>query len=457
MKTIKRTSLWLCFLFAIAMISIDLTAQAPVNRDRYIVLTITSDPDAESAFSLDPEDKRAYFYLTADTDNTPVEIVYGNIRSTIMVHSRERDAVGTRYVYLPKTSTMTIYGNVNGLNCCALGREQIDIGPLDFNGGVQGPVSNLNISHNQGLKTLDCTNNMISLLDVSWNTGLEELNCSHNGLTTLDVSRNTALKVLDCSSNALGTIDVSRNISLVSLSCSENGLSQIDVSRNTSLVSLSCSENGLSQIDVSRNTALKSLDCAANQLTRLDVSRNTALTDLNCFANELRSIDVSRNTALARLICSGNKLTTLDIRPHTALEELNCQQNKIIQLDLSQNTALKSLRCSDNRLTTLDLSANQSLELLQCYGNQLTAAALDRIYCALPDRTGKDPGQLFPAWTDGWDDAPDPDKPKVLATNGRNATRKNWKILYKSNGVTRSGIGIDITGFTGRYICGSGK
>lgn len=435
MNPTKLTAQWLTILFATAFISATLSAQT-VNRDRYIVLTITSDPDAESAFSLDPEDKRAYFYLTADTDNTPVEIVYGNIRSTIMVHSRERDAVGTQYVYLPKTSTMTIYGNVNGLNCCAVGREQIGIGPLDFNGGVQGPVSNLNISHNQGLKTLDCTNNMISLLDVSWNTGLEELNCSHNGLTTLDVSRNTALKVLDCSSNALGTIDVSHN---------------------TALISLSCSENGLSQIDVSRNTALKSLDCCINQLTRLDVSRNTALTDLNCFANELRSIDVSRNTVLTRLICSGNKLTALDIRPHTALEELNCQQNKIIQLDLSQNTALKSLRCSDNRLTTLDLSANQSLELLQCYGNQLTVAALDRIYCALPDRTGKNPGELFPAWTDDWDDAPDPDKPKVLAANGRNATRKNWKILYKSNGVTRSGLGIEITGFTGRHICGSGK
>lgn len=435
MNPTKLTAQWLTILFATAFISATLSAQT-VNRDRYIVLTITSDPDAESAFSLDPEDKRAYFYLTADTDNTPVEIVYGNIRSTIMVHSRERDAAGTQYVYLPKTSTMTIYGNVNGLNCCAVGREQIGIGPLDFNGGVQGPVSNLNISHNQGLKTLDCTNNMISLLDVSWNSGLEELNCSHNGLTTLDVSRNTALKVLDCSSNALGTIDVSHN---------------------TALISLSCSENGLSQIDVSRNTALKSLDCCINQLTRLDVSRNTALTDLNCFANELRSIDVSRNTTLTRLICSGNKLTALDIRPHTALEELNCQQNKIIQLDLSQNTALKSLRCSENRLTTLDLSANQSLELLQCYGNQLTAAALDRIYCALPDRTAKEPGELFPAWTDDWDDAPDPDKPKVLAANGRNATRKNWKILYKSNGVTRSGLGIEITGFTGRYICGSGK
>ena len=435
MNPTKLTAQWLTILFATAFISATLSAQT-VNRDRYIVLTITSDPDAESAFSLDPEDKRAYFYLTADTDNTPVEIVYGNIRSTIMVHSRERDAVGTQYVYLPKTSTMTIYGNVNGLNCCAVGREQIGIGPLDFNGGVQGPVSNLNISHNQGLKTLDCTNNMISLLDVSWNTGLEELNCSHNGLTTLDVSRNTALKVLDCSSNALG---------------------RIDVSHNTALVSLSSSENGLSQIDISRNTALKSLDCAANQLTRIDLSRNTALTDLNCFANELRSIDVSRNTALTRLICSGNKLTALDIRPHTALEELNCQQNKIIQLDLSQNTALKSLRCSDNRLTTLDLSTNQSLKLLQCYGNQLTAAALDRIYCALPDRTGKNPGELFPAWTDDLDDIPDPDKPKVLATNGRNATRKNWEILYKSNLVSRSAPGGEVTGFTGRYICGSSK
>ena len=162
MNPTKLTAQWLTILFATAFISATLSAQT-VNRDRYIVLTITSDPDAESAFSLDPEDKRAYFYLTADTDNTPVEIVYGNIRSTIMVHSRERDAVGTQYVYLPKTSTMTIYGNVNGLNCYAAGHEPfVDLGPLDFNGGVQGPVSNLNISHNQGLKTLDCTNNMFT-------------------------------------------------------------------------------------------------------------------------------------------------------------------------------------------------------------------------------------------------------------------------------------------------------
>ena len=160
---------------------------------------------------------------------------------------------------------------------------------------------------------------------------------------------------------------------------------------------------------------------------------------------------------MTRLICSVNKLTALNIRPHTALEELNCQQNRIIQLDLSQNTALKSLRCSENRLTTLDLNANQSLKLLQCYGNQLTAAALDRIYCALPDRTGKEPGELFPAWTDDLDDIPDPDKPKVLATNGRNATRKNWEILYKSNLVSRSAPGGEVTGFTGRYICGSRK
>lgn len=437
MKTFKRTSLWLSILFAIIMISIDLTAQTPVNRDRYIVLTITENPNGESAFTYDSEDQKAHLYLTADADNTPVEIVYGNTRTTIMVHSRKRDSEGTQYVYLPATSTMTIYGNVNGLNCCATGHEMFfGLAATEFNGGIQGPVSNINISHNQGLKTLDCTNNVISLLDVSRNTALEELNCSHNSLTTLDVSRNTALKVLDCSSNTLG---------------------MIDVSRNTSLVSLSCSENGLSQIDVSRNTALKSLDCCINQLTQLDVSRNTALTDLNCFANELRSIDVSRNTALTRLICSANKLTTLDIRPNTAIEELNCEQNEIAQLDLSRNRALKSLRCSENQIATLDLTPHQDLELLQCYGNRLTTAVLDRIYCALPDRTGMEPGQLIPAWTDDLDDTPDPDKRKVLATNGRNATRKNWEILYKSNLISISTSGGEITGFTGRHTCGSGK
>ena len=56
MNPTKLTAQWLTILFATAFISATLSAQT-VNRDRYIVLTITSDPDAESAFSLDPEDK----------------------------------------------------------------------------------------------------------------------------------------------------------------------------------------------------------------------------------------------------------------------------------------------------------------------------------------------------------------------------------------------------------------
>ncbi len=185
-------------------------------------------------------------------------------------------------------------------------------------------------------------------------------------------------------------------------------------------------------------------DCSSNgaNLTALDPSHNTQLTYLDCSSNPLSSLDVSKNTQLTKLICSNNRLTSLDVSKNTQLEILDCSSNLLTSLDVSKNTQLQKLYCSYNTLSSLDVSQNTQLTGLYCYDNNFTTAALDDIYCALPDRTGKDNGVIQPVFNSS-----SSNHATVKATNKANATAKNWKVQYYDGNV-------DIT-TTGTYVCGS--
>ena len=185
-------------------------------------------------------------------------------------------------------------------------------------------------------------------------------------------------------------------------------------------------------------------DCNGNgaNLTAIDPSHNTQLTYLDCSYNPLSSLDVSKNTQLTKLICSNNQLTSLDVSKNTQLEILDCYTNRLTSLDVSHNTKLETLYCSYNTLSSLDVSQNTKLTNLYCYDNNFTTAALDDIYCTLPDRTGKGNGKIKPIFNSS-----SPNHATVLATNAANATAKNWKVQYSDGN-------IDIT-TTGSYVCGS--
>ena len=185
-------------------------------------------------------------------------------------------------------------------------------------------------------------------------------------------------------------------------------------------------------------------DCSSNgaNLTAIDPSHNTQLTYLDCSSNLLSSLDVSKNTQLTKLICSNNRLTSLDVSKNTQLEILDCSSNQLTSLDVSHNTQLETLYCSYNTLSSLDVSQNTKLTKLNCYDNKFTNAALEDINCALPDRTGKEYGVIYPVYNFS-----SSNHATVLATNAANATAKNWKVQY-SNG------NVNIT-TTGSYVCGS--
>lgn len=146
---------------------------------------------------------------------------------------------------------------------------------------------------------------------------------------SLDVSQNNKLNKLMCSNNDLTSIEISGCEQLTSLNCSDNSrLSSLDVSRNISLGELSCVNNNLSTLDVSANTALRTLSCNDSHIDRLLLGNITSLDYLSCKGNNLTSLDLSRNTNLRQLFCYNNKLSTIDIRNLSQIETLHIGNQK---------------------------------------------------------------------------------------------------------------------------------
>ena len=183
--------------------------------------------------------------------------------------------------------------------------------------------------------------------------------------------------------------------------------------------------------------------CQENRanLTAIDLSHNTQLNRLDCYNNNLTTLDVSGCTQLNSLSCFDNNLTTLDVSHNTQLKNLYCGDNNLTSLDLSHNTQLNTLYCNDNNLTALDLSHNTQLNILECHSNNFSTAALDDIYCSLPDKTGIINGEIYPL-----ENSSDPNHATVLATNKQNAIAKNWNVVYPDSF-------IDIPATTGTYTC----
>ena len=330
--------------------------------------------------------KDIYLSVYASADNTPIKVVSGDKEYTFNA------GIGWTKMsqYTAGAGTMTIYGNVLRFNCSKNGTK----------------ITGLDVGHNTDLVNLLCYENAILTLDVSKNTQLEYLRCDKNQISTIDLKNCPSLKVLICGTNTISTLDVSKNNELEWLMCDDNSIKS------------------------------------------LDVSKKPKLTILNCQSNKITSLNVSNNPKLTSLQCYDNSITSLNVAESTLLEELYCERNKIETLDISRNTALKTFDCSNNLITAIDASKNTKLTELTCYGNPLTSAALDDMYCLLPTVTGTtdygDPIGIYPLYNS--DDA---NSAVVIASNGKNATDKKWKIAYYESAD-------NITGFTGTHKCGGG-
>lgn len=101
------------------------------------------------------------------------------------------------------------------------------------------------IEHFIDLRSLNCSQNFITILDATSLADLRELRCSNNTLTSLNVLGLENLKILECSTNELTVLDVTGLEYLTSLICSNNALTTLDLNSNISLEILGCFNNNL--------------------------------------------------------------------------------------------------------------------------------------------------------------------------------------------------------------------
>ena len=390
------------------------------NMDSYITLTVKNG----EAIRLD---------LKAAATNTPVRIVSGSNTQDI--------TVGTSWYgttsYTAGSTTMTVYGDIIGFDC--------------YNN--RDKLTAIDISHNTQLTVLNCHNNSLNSLDISQNTQLEALYCSGNKFTTATLD-DIYCALPDRTGNTNGKIKPVKNSSdpnhaTVLATNAQNAIDKnwmvlyddggADITTTGSYVCPQLNMSRYITLTVTNGAAIK-LDlwaAAAGTPVRIvsgsntqDITVGTSWTGFSSYTadgttmtvyGDLKSFDCSKN---------GENLTALDASNNTQLMGLFCGNNNLSSLDVSKNTKLTVLSCFNNKLSRLDLSKNTQLRELFCYGNNFSTQALDAIYCALPDRTGKDNGLIEPV-----KNSSDPNHATVLATNAQNAIDKNWKVLYDDGGA----------------------
>ena len=351
-------------------------------------------------------------------------------------------------------------------------------------------LSSLDVSHNTQLKTLYCSYNTLSSLDVSKNTQLTELWCFNNTLTSLDVSGCTQLTGLNCGNNSLNSLDISQNTQLKKLYCSDNKFTTATLddiycalpdrtgksygwiqpvynssSSNHATVLATNAQNAITKNwkvqyyknDIDIPTTTGSYVCGTPHIEP-NMNRYITLTVKDGEAIRLNFKAAADDTPV-RIVSGSNKenitvgTNWIGIASYTAngtemtiygdITRFNCSGNgaNLTAIDPSHNMQLTYLDCSSNLLSSLDISKNTKLTTLYCHGNNLSTQALDDIYCALPDRTGKEYGVIQPVYSDT-----SSNHATVLATNAANATAKNWKVQYYDDNT-------DIPATTGSYVC----
>ena len=191
------------------------------------------------------------------------------------------------------------------------------------------------------------------------------------------------------------------------------------------------------QVNMSRYITLTVTNWSAIKLTFKAAANGTPVRIVSGSNTRDTTVGISY-TGFSSYTADGTTMTVYgDI---TGFECSNNYEN-LTAIDLSHNTQLEVLFCSRNHLTTLDLSSNTQLTELYCYANNFSTQALDDIYCALPDRKGKENGKMQPVLNSS-----DPYHATVLATNKANAISKNWKVQYYATAT-------DIPTTTGTYTC----
>ena len=148
--------------------------------------------------------------------------------------------------------------------------------------------------------------NIYDLTGIEDFTALKDLTIWHQFLTNLDLSQNTLLESLNCTGNQLTYLDLSNNTALTSLVCPENQLTELDIRNNSNALTLNTTNNlTLSCINVDDSTF-----SANNWINNIDPQ--------HYFSN-----NCSVTTALYESLITNKLIKTIDIFGRKTIIKLN--------------------------------------------------------------------------------------------------------------------------------------
>ncbi|WP_373734925.1 hypothetical protein [Bacteroides heparinolyticus] len=186
---LTHTKLTLCGL----MMLLAVTAMAQ-NMNRYVTLNVKQGEQISIDLKAPTDDNVLARIVSGSTDVT-VEVAYWTFHAD----------------YYADADTMTIYGDITGLDCeengskiTGLNAEHSDL--LDYLDCSFCEIESLAVNGCDKLLSLFCGNNKITELNMDYFSKLEELYCNNNNLGKLELKGCQRLKELVCNTNSLSDL-----------------------------------------------------------------------------------------------------------------------------------------------------------------------------------------------------------------------------------------------------------
>ncbi|WP_179345631.1 T9SS type A sorting domain-containing protein [Winogradskyella ursingii] len=226
----------------------------------------------------------------------------------------------------------------------------------------------LDLTYNDNLKILECSNNLITDLNIR---NLERLDCSNNQINSLAILINSYnLEYLNCANNLISVLELSE-FPLQYLDCSNNLLQNLDASNNIySFFNFNGNNATLEFIDISNTNigsflhnsgilqSFKANNC--NFLSRIDLRNNFLGTN---------TFEINGSLSIEELLIANNHLDSIGLTNLALLRDLNVQNNNLTSLNVSNNPLLTDIICDGNQISNLDFSLNPLLSNLRISTN----------------------------------------------------------------------------------------
>lgn len=163
-------------------------------------------------------------------------------------------------------------------------------------------ITEVDVTKNLELVTLNLTETSISEIDISNNPLLEYLSVHTTSITKLDISNNPLLNNIHAHTTGITELDVSHLTNLIYLRVHNTGISTIDVTNSPKLITLRVDKTNITEVDVTNNPKLKQLEVYETGITEIDVTNNPELDTFIIFNTAIKTLDISNNNLIKRLL-----------------------------------------------------------------------------------------------------------------------------------------------------------